>query len=155
VKPTGLTPQSRVELREINSKTVRQICNLSVAADQTHLVAPNAHSISEAYFEPKAWFRAIYADDTPVGFVMLYLDPENDQFYLWRFMIDARYQQFGFGRQALEQVIAFVRTHPNAREIKVSYVPEPGNPGPFYKKLGFQETGEVHNGENIMCLKVG
>jgi hypothetical protein len=29
------------------------------------------------YFEPKAWFRAIYADETPVGFVMLFDDPDE------------------------------------------------------------------------------
>ena len=37
-------------------------------------------SISEAHFWPTGWFRAIYADDTPVGFVMIddhYLADEN------------------------------------------------------------------------------
>ena len=52
-----------VELREITSETVRQVTALAVAPDQEGYVAPNAISIAEAYFEPKAWFRAIAAGD--------------------------------------------------------------------------------------------
>ncbi len=71
-----ITRDSVVSFREINAETVRTICRLDVSEEQMHFVAPNAHSIAQAYFEPKAWFRAIYADETPVGFVMLYDDPE-------------------------------------------------------------------------------
>jgi diamine N-acetyltransferase len=48
-----------VELREITADTVRQITNLEVGPGQSNFVAPNAVSIAQAYFEPKAWFRAI------------------------------------------------------------------------------------------------
>jgi diamine N-acetyltransferase len=71
-------------------------------------------SIAQAYFRPKAWFRAIYADETPVGFVMLYDShlgaqlPQRDYYEVWLFMIDARYQSKGFGRRAMELVIAYV-----------------------------------------------
>ena len=36
-----------------------------------------AFSIAEAHFSPLAWFRAVYAGDTPVGFVMLSDDPDG------------------------------------------------------------------------------
>ncbi len=78
-------------------------------------------SIAEASFEPKAWFRAIYANETPVGFAMLYDDREKPEYFLWRFMIDARYQHLGFGRQALQLLIDHVRTLPDAREFLLSY----------------------------------
>jgi diamine N-acetyltransferase len=51
-----------------------------------------AESIAEAYFSPLAWFRAVYAGDTPVGFVLLSDDPASHQYYLWRLLIDARHQ---------------------------------------------------------------
>ena len=38
-----------------------------------------ARSIAQAHFEEKAWYRAIYADERPVGFIMLYDDPEEPQ----------------------------------------------------------------------------
>ena len=56
-----------VTLREITAETVRAICNLDVAPEQRGYVAPNAVSIAQAHFQPRAWFRAVYAAETPVG----------------------------------------------------------------------------------------
>ena len=67
-KTPTITRDSTVSLREVTADTVRMICRLDVSEEQKHFVAPNAVSIAQAYFEPKAWFRAIYADETPVGF---------------------------------------------------------------------------------------
>ena len=51
--------QAKVSLREVSAKTVRDICELSVAPGQERFVAPNSVSIAEAYFCENAWFRAI------------------------------------------------------------------------------------------------
>ena len=83
-----VTKSSAITLKEITSETVRVICDLSVRDDQIKFVAPNAVSIAQAYFSRHARFRAIYADDTPVGFLMLEDQPEKSEYYLWRFMID-------------------------------------------------------------------
>jgi diamine N-acetyltransferase len=147
------TADSVVTLREVTQDTLRDILRLKVTPEQDQFVAPNAVSVAEAYFErERAWFRAIYADETPVGFLMLYDDPEKPTYYLWRFMIDARYQRHGFGRRALELLIDHVRTRPNASELLLSYVPAEGSPQPFYARLGFVDTGVVHDGENEMKL---
>lgn len=143
---------AEVTLREITKATVRAIIDLEVADDQTHLVAPNAMSIAEAYFEPRAWFRAIYADDDPVGFIMLFDDPEQPRYYLWRMMVAADHQRKGYGRRALELLVDYVRSRPNANEILVSYVPGEGTPQPFYEAFGFEETGETHGSEVVMRL---
>ena len=63
---------ARVSLREIKPTTVRTITALAVSAEQRRFVATNAESLAEALFHPEAWYRAIYVDDTPAGFVMLY-----------------------------------------------------------------------------------
>ena len=147
-----INPQSKITLREINGKTVRAVCNLKVTAEQNRFVAPVADSIAQAYFEPKAWFRAIYADETPVGFVMLHDDQEMHLYYLWRFMIDTRYQKMGIGKQAIQLLVAEVRTRPKAAELLVSYVPDEDGPGPFYNKLGFKPTGEMEGIEEVARL---
>ena len=72
-----------------------------MAQEQSSYVATNAKSIAEAYFEPKAWFRAIGAGDELVGFAMVYRDPAAGIFYVWRFMIDARHQGRGYARRAM------------------------------------------------------
>ena len=141
---------SVVSLREITKETVRGILKLKVAPEQEDFVAPNAVSISQAYFEEAAWFRAIYADDTPVGFVMLYDDSVKPEYMLWRFMIDARFQKFGFGRTALELIIAHVKTRPDATVLFTSCVPGDGSPCPFYEKMGFVDTGEIDDGEKVL-----
>ena len=146
------TQDAVVTLREVTKDNLGQILRLKVKPDQERFVANNAISIAQAHFEEKAWFRAIYADETPVGFVMLYDDPETTDYFLWRFMIDSRYQGLHFGERAIGLLIDYVRSLPGATELMVSYVPAEGSPEPFYTGLGFIHTGEVHDGENVMKL---
>ena len=141
-----------VTLREITKETVRSIIDLKVAPEQEDFVAPNSVSIAQAHFDDKAWFRAIYADETPVGFVMLFDDSEKPFYYLWRYMIDAKYQGRGYGRLALNLLIDYVKTRPGAKELLVTYVPGEGSPEKFYEKLGFVNTGVEHDGEMEMKL---
>ena len=143
---------NRVSLREITGDTVRTICNLKVSESQQQFVAPNAVSIAQAYFADSAWFRAIYAGDTPVGFAMIDDKPEKPEYFLWRFMIDERYQRMGFGKKAMELLIAHVRTRPDATEFLTSVVQAEGGPQPFYEKLGFVLTGEFDDDEAVMLL---
>ena len=147
--PRSVTDGAVLELREVTADTVRAICALQVAPDQRRFVAPNAVSFAEAMYQPKAWFRGIYADDVPVGFVMVYDDPDAPEYYLWRFMIDGRYQGRGYGRAAIGRLVDHVRTRPGATELKVSWVPAEGGPEAFYRSLGFEPTGEEDGGEVV------
>lgn len=146
------TTSEPVSLREITRDTLGDILTLDVAPEQKSFVAPNAVSIAQAYFAPEAWFRAIHAGDTPVGFVMLSDKPEEAEYVLWRFMIDARHQGKGYGRAALEHIIAHVKTRPDATALYTSHGPGPGNPGPFYESMGFCYTGDEDDGELVMKL---
>ncbi len=145
---------AQVSLREITAETVVAICKLSDTLSPAHqqMVDSNALSIAEAYFEPKAWFRAIYADETPVGFLMLYDDPDEPDYFLWRFMLAAPYQGCGFGRQAIALLLEYVRTRPGARELLTSCGEGEGSPEGFYTRLGFQRTGEVEDDEVVLRL---
>lgn len=142
-----------VSLRPITSDTVRSVCALAVAGDQAGLVAPNAVSLAEALFSPKAWYRAVYFGESVVGFVMLY-DPSlgtasapEARPVVWRFMIDAAAQGKGIGRRALQLVIEHVRSKGLFSVLSLSYVPVPGCAETFYLALGFKPTGRVEDGE--------
>jgi len=140
-----------IALREITKHNLSDILKLKVAPEQERFVAPNAVSIAQAYFDREvAWFRAIYADDTPVGFVMLYDESAERKYCLWRFMVDHRFQGHGYGAEALKQVIAYVRQRPGARELLTCVGSGEGSPGPFYEKLGFAYTGVIMKGERVM-----
>jgi diamine N-acetyltransferase len=144
--------EPEVSLREITADTVREICRLRVAPGQEGFVAPVAESIAEAHFSPLAWFRAVYAGDTPVGFVMLEDDPASRQYFLWRLLIDAGHQGKGYGRAAVELLCDHVRTRPGATELLTSWVPGEAGPAGFYGKLGFELTGEVDKDEVVARL---
>ncbi len=146
-----LSKASAVSLREVTRDNLREVLSLKVAPDQEKFVANNAVSIAQAHFYPEtAWFRAIYADETPVGFMMLSDDASKPEYFLWRLMLDARYQKFGFAARAMHLLFDYVRTRPNAREIFTSCVPGEGSPHGFYEKLGFADTGDLDDGEIVM-----
>lgn len=145
---------SDVTLREITQDTVRQIMGLKVRPNQEHFVASNAESIAEAYFAVDAWFRAIYASETPVGFLMISDIPEKAEYFLWRFMIDARYQKSNYGRRAMELLIDHVRTRPDAEELYVRYKGGEGSPEGFYRRFRFEPTGDVDDGEILAKMKL-
>ena len=140
--------------------TLREITRLKVRPEQERYIASDADSIAEAHYYQQAWIRAIYADDTPVGFVMLHDenlrdDPEKkDSYALWRFMIDAAHQGKGYATRAMRLVIGHVKANPNATELLTSYVPGEGSPEGFYRKMGFEHTGGEINGETEVRLKL-
>jgi diamine N-acetyltransferase len=142
-----------ITLREITKENWRDILCLKVAPHQEQFVASNAASIAEAHFNSElAWFRAIYAGDVPVGFLMLEDNVAQQEYFLWRFMIAEQYQGCGYGRKALELLFAHVKTRPGANAVETSCVPAKGGPGPFYEKMGFVYTGtEEEDGE--LCMR--
>ena len=147
----NINKDSIVTLREVTKENLRAILKLEVAPDQTRFVASNAVSIAQAYFDREiAWFRAIYADETPVGFLMLSDKPDISEYFLWRLMVDARYQKLGFARQAMLRLFDHVRARPGAKEIRCSCVPGEGSPQGFYESLGFVLTGETIGDEVVL-----
>ena len=143
-----------VTLREVTRDTLGSILNLQVSKEQEQFVASNAISIAQAHYSREAWFKAIYADETPVGCATLAQDLDRGRYFLWRFMIDARYQRKGYGRKALQLVIEHVKLMPNANEFRLSYHKADGSPQPFYEKLGFRDTGRMLDDEYEMNLKL-
>jgi diamine N-acetyltransferase len=140
-----------VTLCEITKENLSDILRLKVAPHQEQFVASNAVSLAEAHFEPQLpWFRAVYAGETPAGFLMLEYNAEEQFYFLWRLMIDERYQKHGYGRKALELLFAHVKALPRADALYTSCVPTEGGPGPFYEKMGFVYTGEEEDSELYM-----
>ena len=137
-------------LQEVTKKNLDKILNLIVTPEQEKFVADNAVSIAQDYFYPDAWFRAIYADETPVGFVMLESDRVNSFYSLWRLMIDTRFQRQGFGRRAIELILEYVKTLSGAKVLWTSCVPGNGSPKKFYEKMGFTDTGNLDEDEEII-----
>ena len=132
-----------INLKEITSKNLKSIIDLNVKDDQKDYVASNSVSIAQGHYSNSAWFKGIFNDNRPVGFVMLDLIEEEYKCFLWRFMIDHKYQGKGFGKIALTQVIDFVRSLNLYTYIATSYVPAENGAGGFYKNFGFIDSEEI------------
>ncbi|MGW0815550.1 GNAT family N-acetyltransferase [Streptomyces viridiviolaceus] len=146
-----------VHLREITDDDRDAVRALRVRRDQKQFVASVSQSLKEAAKKPEAnpWCRAVYCGDEPVGFVMLSWKPPaglyKGRHFLWRLLVDKRYQGRGIGREALMQVATLVRAD-GATELLTSYEPGDGEPWPFYQKFGFEPTGEIDDGEIVLRL---
>jgi diamine N-acetyltransferase len=153
----------RLTLREITAANRRAVEALAVTREQQDYVAGVAESLVEAAETPGAcpWYRALYVAGSPVGFVMLSdnIPPERTEYlgpyFLWRLLVDARHQGRGYGRAALDLVVDYVRTRPNAETLFTSVVPGERSPVEFYVKYGFVPTGEVFDGEPVLALPLG
>jgi diamine N-acetyltransferase len=141
-----------VELRPITAENVSAVCRLEVRPEQDKLVAPAAVTIAEGAYEPACETLAIYAGEDPVGVVML--EEEDGRHYIVRFMVAASRQGEGIGRRAVEAVVALVRDR-GIDELSTSYVPAEDGAAGFWRAMGFEETGEVEDGEPIAARRLG
>jgi len=147
---------ANVSLREITTDTLGPILALEVQPDQLeHYPRSNAYSIAQAHFAPDAWFRGIYAGETPVGFALLSVIPDKAEYFLWRFMIDHRCQRRGYGRRAMQLLIEHVRGLPAAKEFYLSHLRGNHAAAALYESLGFRYTGEEQHGDLLMRLDLG
>jgi diamine N-acetyltransferase len=146
-----------VALTEITSDNVGDVYDLTVGPGQDEFVASNPWSLAQAYAERDiAWPRAITADGTIVGFIMLQFDPDDDDgrtFQLWRLMIAAEHQGKGYGRAAMALGVEECRRR-GATELFTSWVVGDGGPEGFYLGLGFQPTGEWDDDEKVARLEL-
>ncbi|MFL5751707.1 MAG: GNAT family N-acetyltransferase [Chloroflexota bacterium] len=153
-----MTTDRPITLREITDDNRDAITALSAGAAEGRFVASVAKSFVDAAESPEGhpWYRAIYAGEEPVGFVMLSWDvtPQPGIFgpwFLWRLLIDERFQGRGYGRETVRQLTDIVRAN-GGTELLTSYVPGDDGPGTFYEKLGFVPTGEMDGGEIVIRL---
>ena len=143
-----------IELKELTEDNLKQCFELKVSSDQARFIASNEESWKAAKENAKtARPFAIYCDGKMVGFTMFAFDEDyedpNDRYWLWRFMIDERYQRKGYGTAALKLIIEYFRDH-GANNIRLSTKPANTTALNMYRKAGFRETGEVIEGEVVM-----
>ncbi len=73
-------------------------------------------------------------------------------YFLWRLLIDERFQRQGYGTATLDAVVAYVRSRPNGDALITSAGQGEGSPQPFYERYGFVPTGEVMEDEVVLAL---
>ena len=139
-----------VSLRPLSGSNRQAVEALRVSPGQEQFISSVADSLLEAAEEPdgRALYWAVYADETPVGFVMISDDvapgnPEYIPHYLWKLLIDERYQRQGFGTATLDLIVEYFRGRPGVEVLSTSAAQGDGSPITFYERYGFERTGDV------------
>jgi diamine N-acetyltransferase len=162
--PPRDVPPSRVlavvSLRPITDTNREAVEALRVSTAQEQFVSGVAESLLEAAEEPggRAQYWAVYAEETPVGFVMIsdeVVGPEYIPHFLWKLLIDQRYQRQGFGTATLDLIVEYFRGRPPVDTMWTSAGQGEGTPITFYERYGFEQTGEtVFDNEALLRLKL-
>jgi histidinol dehydrogenase len=155
-----VAPQAPVafSVRPVDRSNAEAVMKLQVAAGQRAFVSPVDRSLAQVAYEPCGRAMAMFDGEQAVGMMLLYdvrhdeEEPAN-QLYVWRLLVDARFQKRGYGRLAMSWVVDEARREGYA-EVGLSHVDKPGHAGAFYQKLGFAYTGEVDGVELKMLLKL-
>ena len=158
-----------ITLEKITYKNYIDVCwRLKVSRKQKNFVASNNNSLAEAYVAltngGTALPFAICNNKKPIGFLMIgysvveeeieedddpkFIEMARKSYFIWRFMIDKRYQRKGYGRKAMQLALNYIRTLPcgPAESIWLSYEPENEVAKKLYSSFGFVEFPEFYNG---------
>ena len=154
-----------VQLRDIVTDADREaVLRLRRGPGQERFVASVEQSFRDAIDDARACPRmwSINDGDQVVGFAMISdgIPPERlrtdhdllGPYFLWRLLIDERFQRRGYGGATLDAIVAYVRTRPGAEILWTSAGQGDGTPQPFYERYGFVATGETIWDEAILRL---
>ena len=148
---------SALRIGEVSPENIEGAIALQLAPGQERFVAPVALSLAEAYVTPTAWPRVVLDGEQVVGFVMGNFDPDNEisafRAGIWRLNVAATAQRRGVGRFAVEAVEAEARLRGVTR-MTVMWEAGEGGPDGFYRRLGFEPTGEELFGEIVGAKEV-
>lgn len=143
------------ELRAITEENFIEAFNLHLAPGQERFVSHPIRSLAQAYvYRNQCQPFGIYADGKMVGYVMIIYDWDVPEYDVWHMMIDESAQGRGFGSEALDRVIEYIRTKPFGDSDRVALTCNRDNPVArgLYESRGFAATGVEDEDEIEMAL---
>lgn len=145
-----------ISLRAVDGSNLDDIVDLDVAKEQEDFVASNVYSIAESKYNLSCRPRAIYFDESPVGFAMyedMASEGKPEEFDIFRFMIDEQQQRKGFGKLAFKAILDEIKSLPEAKVVTICYMPENKVAQTMYRGFGFEEYGfDEEEGEILARL---
>ncbi|KOS27144.1 spermidine acetyltransferase [Bacillus anthracis] len=142
---------NKIYLKAIDKNNWEEAIKLSVKEEQQTFIASNLYSIAEVQFLDNFYAKGIYLEEKMVGFTMFGIDPEDNNYWIYRLMIDENFQGKGIGKQAIYLVIDEIRRNNNANfsRIMIGYAPANFTAVFACKKAVFIETELSSWGEQL------
>ena len=147
-----------VELKPITEENFMDAFNLKLAPGQEEFVSHPVRSLAQAYvYRNQCQPFGIYAADKMVGYVMVIYDYDIPEYDIWHMMIDESAQGRGFGGEALDRVIGYIRTKPFGDSDRIALTCNKNNPAArkLYESRGFAATGNEYEDEIELAMTLG
>ena len=150
-------------MQEVTQENWRATLDLAVFPEQQRFIAEYvpvaAIALAKAYIRPGGliWTPyAFYADRELVGFTELAYEPGSlDNYWIFHFFIDYRYQGQGYGHQAIRLLLQFIKDrHLQCQAIQLSVHPENHRAKLLYTGAGFRPTGAPISDEPIYRISL-
>ena len=169
-----------IHLEKVSWENYLKVLKLRVTKEQENYVASNRASLIHAFLalssETPVYAFAIMNGKTVVGFMQLMYDDDwtaeeredwlnsedykryegKPYYYIWRFMVDKKYQKRGYGREAFRQTLDFIKTFPagKAEYVVLSYEPANEVGKKLYGSFGFKEVFKeyLHDGDEVTAM---
>lgn len=154
---------SKIELVKINSDNWREALELSVNAEQQKFVAsitpPVAIALAKAYIRPDGRVVEPYgiSDQSQLlGFFNLHYTPGSvEDYWIFHFFIDKKFQRSGVGSKALNELIRHLKNaHPSCQRLHLTVHPQNDAGKLFYTRLGFSDDQIMTYGEPTYSIKI-
>ncbi len=169
-----------IHLEKVSWDNYEKVIKLRVSKDQENYVASNKASLIHAFLESSdgipVYAFAIMNGKRVVGFMQIMYDDDwtgyeredwlnsdlykeyegKKYYYIWRFMIDKKYQKRGYGREAFKQTLDFIKTKPagDSEYVLLSYEPSNEVGRKLYASFGFKEIFKeyLHDDDEVTAL---
>jgi diamine N-acetyltransferase len=150
----------KVTLREITKENFNECISLKVAPGQDSYVAPNVFSLAQAKVNPLLTPLAIYDDrirghepdaaNPMLGFVMYQI--MDGVGFILRLMIAEKYQNRGYGKAAMVEVLRRLKMKPEIEYIGTSVLKGNHQAEKLYRDLGFVDGDKIDERELYLKL---
>lgn len=141
-----------IKFREITKDNFWECVQLSVSEQQRDFVTSNAISIAQSKVQPECIPLAVYDNDIMVGFLMYCIDEDDGEYWIYRMMVDEKYQSKGYGKQMLKKLLGLIKQDKTRNKIFLGVHKESISAVKLYERFGFYFNGQVFGNEHIMRL---
>lgn len=141
-----------ITLKNVDYDNFWEIIDLCVYENQRDFLTSNAVSLAQAKVQQECIPLAIYNDEKPIGFAMYGIDRKDGQYWIYRFMIDRRYQSKGFGRASFKMLTELIKQDKKYNKILLGVHKESIVAIKLYRSFGFEFNGQVNGRDHIMEL---
>ena len=146
----------KVTLKPITKDNWEEAIGLTVKEEQKRFVASNLYSIAQVQFLENFKAVGVYYEGMMAGFALYGIDPDDNNYWIYRVMVDKVYQGKGIGARAINLIVEEIHTN-NSTDIPfimIGYHPENESARYTYKKAGFVETEMAPWGEQLAAYKL-